>query len=577
LTLAQIDKVWCNLKDDDVPDNEMESAVAKTTRFSRLLICLLATLIIFSAHDAQARTHRRSSRSHHSVFSAITPHYASVIMDAQSGRVLSQESANTALPPASLTKLMTLFMTFEALENGRLHMDKYLDISQNAINQKPSKLGLRMDTRITVKEAIYVVVTRSANDVAVALAETIGGSTQNFTRMMNARARSLGMRNTYFNNPSGLPDPMQKSSAMDMAILARAIMQYFPQHYHVFNTIRYNYRGQIIETHNNLMRRFKGMDGLKTGYTYASGFNLVASSVRNNKRVIVVVFGGRTAVARDNHVAELMNQGLAMLERGKQTTQVAAAQPAPQSTLPAVTQPAPVAQLAAAPQTPVATQTTPVAAPATAVTTVTAPVATTAVTPPATIATQIPQAPAAAVTAPVTATAPVATPAEAAPQPAAAPVTVASNTKATAVSKTKAKASKKKSKKVAKKADATEADSDDDDNWQPDGGHVRPLGGQVAQNTLVQNAAYQPAAGSTGSKNWGIQIGAYDSARLGQQKLQAAQAHLRKILPETGQPVVIPVETASGTLYRARLLGLSPQSANKACHALSQCMAFAMR
>jgi D-alanyl-D-alanine carboxypeptidase len=246
-------------------------------------------------------------------------------MDAQTGHVLQEQNADRVLFPASLSKLMTLFLTFEALENKRIFMDKYMDVSYEATRQPPSKLGLKMGEDITVKQGVYGLITRSANDVAFAMAETVGGNEKNFARMMTQRAHSLGMTHTNFVNPSGLPSPYQQSSARDMAILARAMMQYFPQYYPLFSTESFVYKGQTITNHNNLMKRFPGMDGLKTGYTDASGFNLVASAVRDNRRVIVVMFGGRTAKARDQQVADLMNRGLAMLSRDEMTTQVASA------------------------------------------------------------------------------------------------------------------------------------------------------------------------------------------------------------------------------------------------------------
>lgn len=296
--------------------------MANKTRSFHFLIYMILMIIIMPISAADAKPQGSN------------PKYAMIIMDAQTGKVLEEENADKSLSPASLTKLMTLFLTFEAIEHGHIHMNKYLTISRHAMNQAPSKIGLQLNEKITVKQAIPILVTRSANDVAVALAETIGGSEKRFVEMMTQRAHSLGMKNSYFYNANGLPNPAQKSSARDMAILGRAMMQYFPQHYHFFKTIRTSYRGKTIETHNNLMRRFAGMDGLKTGFTNASGFNLVASAVRNNRRVIVSVFGGRTAASRDEHVADLLNRGLAQLEREKRPTQMANMQFSPPKAAP---------------------------------------------------------------------------------------------------------------------------------------------------------------------------------------------------------------------------------------------------
>lgn len=294
------------------------SSVAKTTRFFGLSL-LVASLFLCFCIDANAKTRTRAP--------APNPRYASLTMDAQTGKILASSNADAVRYPASLTKLMTLFLTFEAMDRGRVHINKPLEVSQNAVRQPPTKLGLRVGQNITIQQAILVLVTRSANDVAVALAETLGGSEKNFAHMMNARAQSLGMTHTHFENPSGLPNPTQRTTARDIAILSRALMQYFPHYYHYFGTRQCSFRGQYIKTHNNLMCRYPGMDGLKTGYIGTSGFNLAASAVRHNRRIIVVVFGGRTAYSRDEHVADLMDQGFAMLEREKQATQIAAVAP----------------------------------------------------------------------------------------------------------------------------------------------------------------------------------------------------------------------------------------------------------
>lgn len=312
----------------------MDYAVAKTTRFVRLMALTLSVFVL-SASVADASPTKRKPQGN--------PRYAAITIDAQSGRILAQSNPHKSLYPASLTKMMTLFLAFEALDKGKLHPNKFLTVSRRAVNQQPSKLGLRVGEPITVKQGILALVTRSANDVAVAMAETIGGSEAGFVRMMNDRARSLGMKNTVFHNPHGLPNARQRSTVYDMAILARALMQYYPHHYHYFHTTRFVYKGKVIESHNNLMKRYRGMDGLKTGYTIASGFNLAASAVRNNRRIITVVFGGRTARTRDDHVAAMMNQGFAMLDRGSAATQFASIMPTPKQNAPAAQRTASIA------------------------------------------------------------------------------------------------------------------------------------------------------------------------------------------------------------------------------------------
>jgi len=235
--------------------------------------------------------------------------YASVIVDAETGRVLHGINSDKPLPPASLTKMMTLYMLFEAVEQGRYQMSSPLSVSQKAATTAPSRLGVRPKTTITVDQAIQALVTRSANDVAVVIAENLGGTEAKFGTMMTDKARALGMRKSTFKNASGLPNKQQFSSARDMAILATRLRKDFPQHYHYFSQTEFAYGGTIIRTHNRLLLNYPGADGFKTGFTVASGFNLVASAQRDGKRLIGVVFGGNSASTRDAHMASLLDAG----------------------------------------------------------------------------------------------------------------------------------------------------------------------------------------------------------------------------------------------------------------------------
>lgn len=237
--------------------------------------------------------------------------YASIVLDADTGVILSQSNADKPLHPASLTKIMTLFMAFEAMEQGRLSARDRIRISKHAASMVPSKLGLNPGSSIKVQDAIYAIVTKSANDVAVALAEHLGGTETQFARMMTNRARQLGMANTTFTNASGLHDPRQYSSARDMATLARVVINSYPSYYRYFSTANFTYQGHSYHNHNRLMETYKGMDGMKTGYVGASGFNLVASAVRKDRRIIGVVFGGKSAASRNAHMANLLDNGFA--------------------------------------------------------------------------------------------------------------------------------------------------------------------------------------------------------------------------------------------------------------------------
>lgn len=239
---------------------------------------------------------------------APNPRYASIVIDARTGAILRQRNADKLLHPASLTKMMTLFMTFEAIEDGRLHFNQRLPVSKRATWQEPSKLGLKEGETITVRNAILSLVTKSANDVAVVLAEALAGSESRFAEMMTRRAHSLGMRRTIFKNASGLHHRRQVSTARDIAILSRSLMQHFPHHYHFFSTQSFSYNGVTYRNHNKLMKSYRGMDGLKTGYIRAAGFNLAASAVRDNRRLIGVVFGGRSSRSRNAHMREILDE-----------------------------------------------------------------------------------------------------------------------------------------------------------------------------------------------------------------------------------------------------------------------------
>ncbi len=235
--------------------------------------------------------------------------YASLVMDADTGTIISQRYADSKRYPASLTKMMTLLMVFEALDRGDLKKNDRIYISKHAASMVPSKFYLKPGQYIKVEDAIYALVTKSANDVAVGIAEKIGGTESRFANLMTSRARSIGMKSTVFKNASGLPNSGQITTARDMATLARYILQRYPHYYRYFSTRNFNYNGKSYRNHNRLLDSYKGMDGFKTGYINASGFNLVASARQDNRRLIGVVFGGRSSATRNSHMAEILDQG----------------------------------------------------------------------------------------------------------------------------------------------------------------------------------------------------------------------------------------------------------------------------
>ena len=258
---------------------------------------------------------------------AAQPKYAAVVVDANSGEVLYAKRADSPRYPASITKVMTLYLAFEAINEGRLNPSDLITVSARAAAQPPTKLGLSAGEVITVDDAMKALAVKSANDMAVALAEHMAnGSEAKFAALMTLRAQELGMLNTRFVNASGLPDSRQVSSARDIAILSRAVMRDYPQYYSLFNLRSFTYRGITMNNHNRLLNRMPGVDGLKTGYTNASGYNLAASGVQDGRRLIVVMLGGTSNAARDNHVQELLTTGFDVMRRRDRGERILVAQ-----------------------------------------------------------------------------------------------------------------------------------------------------------------------------------------------------------------------------------------------------------
>ncbi len=251
--------------------------------------------------------------------------YAGIVVDAKTGKTLYASSADAYRYPASLTKIMTLYMVFEELEAKRLTLGSRLKVSKYASGRPPSKLGLKAGKTISVKDAILALVTKSANDVATVVAENIGGSEKRFAERMTRTARQLGMSKTTFRNPHGLPNSGQRTTARDMATLGRAIQERFPEYYKYFKTRSYKYGSRTYGNHNKLLGRVKGVDGIKTGYIRASGFNLVSSVKRDNRHIVAVVMGGRTGASRDAQMRKLISRYLPKASRGRKTAPVIAA------------------------------------------------------------------------------------------------------------------------------------------------------------------------------------------------------------------------------------------------------------
>jgi len=271
---------------------------------------LVATLTIAAASCDPAEARVKSKRDHPRPRAIHGPNYhppyADIVVDDKSGLVLHEVSADEPRHPASLTKIMTLYLLFEQLEAGKLGLDTELPISTRAALQNPTKLGLKANQTIKVEDAIKGLVTKSANDAAVVVAEAIGGSEEEFAKLMTAKAGALGMLGTTYVNASGLPAEAQITTARDQAVLGRAIQHRFPVYYQYFATPSFRYKGAEMRNHNNLLGQVKGVDGIKTGYTEASGYNLTSSVRRDDKHIVAVVLGGTSNGARDARMRQLI-------------------------------------------------------------------------------------------------------------------------------------------------------------------------------------------------------------------------------------------------------------------------------
>ena len=286
---------------DKVPDITVKPAGDKLLRRIICTMLMLCVAVVFPHEGMAAAKKKQGNTPNHK--------YASIVVDAESGAIIFQSNANKPLHPASLTKVMTLLLLFEALESGSVRLNDKISISARAAAQQPSKIGLAAGSSIRVEDAILALVTKSANDISYAIGEHLAGSESRFAARMTKRAHDIGMSKTTFVNAHGLHHPRQISSARDMAILARYVIVRYPNYYRYFSTKQFTYRGKTYTNHNRLMNSYPGMDGFKTGFVNASGFNLIASAKRGDKRLIGVVFGGRTWKSRNDHMASLLNTG----------------------------------------------------------------------------------------------------------------------------------------------------------------------------------------------------------------------------------------------------------------------------
>jgi D-alanyl-D-alanine carboxypeptidase len=493
--------------------------------------------------------------------------YAAIVVDSATGEVLFAKNADARRYPASLTKIMTLYILFEEMQKGRFTESSKLEVSAKAAAQAPSKLGLKAGQTITVGEAIRGLVTKSANDAAMVVAENVSGSEDAFAKRMTATARRLGMHGTTFRNPNGLPNPGQVTTARDMATLGLAVQTRFPEEYKYFSTRKFVFRGATYGNHNRLLGTVEGVDGIKTGYIRASGFNLVTSVKRDGRQLVAVVMGGATGRSRDAHMAELVRTYLPKATRTRATqplvasvrggwklpqseADVAAADPAPGAPMElatntravAATAPrdstGPAAVAAAARDTVIVAVRVPMAAPVRPA----APVAVAAVV-------EEPVAPLAFAALP--APAPVAAAAPAAPAPVAHPLQLGGPSSAdVAAAKAQLTAMLQQFEEEQGDADAPEE---------------AVAVASTAPVAAPEVAAPAPVATAPARDGWKIQIGALPSQSAASERLAAARDQFARLLARA-EPYTEPVAAGSTTLYRARFAGFETQAdARAAC------------
>src|SRR5579871_3287397 len=302
----------------------------------RLRVCFFGFVAVTAATSTTDLAEARHYRHHHYVRhvraqseDSYSPAFSSIIVDVNSGATLSSNNPDASRHPASLTKIMTLYLLFERLDAGKIKLDTEMPVSRHAANQAPTKLGLRPGQTIRVEDAIKGLVTRSANDAAVVIAEALGGDEDNFAKIMTRKAHMLGMSKTVYRNASGLPDDEQVTTARDQSTLGRAIQDRFPRYYRYFSTSSFTFRGHSIANHNHLLGSVEGVDGIKTGYTRASGFNLVTSMRRGNRHLVGVVLGGRSGGSRDAIMRNLLAENLEKASTRRTVAAITERGPAP--------------------------------------------------------------------------------------------------------------------------------------------------------------------------------------------------------------------------------------------------------
>jgi len=572
---------------------------------SGLRYCLLASAAVAAAltitgdvADARRHHHSRVHYAHaghghghrHARLEDYSPPFASIVVDGNSGTVLQAASADALRHPASLTKVMTLYLLFERLESGRLKLDSELKVSEHASDQAPTKLGLKPGQTISIESAIKGIITKSANDAAVAIAENLGGDEESFAKLMTQKAHALGMAHTIYVNASGLPDDDQVTTARDQAILGRAIQERFPHYYRYFSTESFVYRGEEMRNHNHLLGVVEGVDGIKTGFTRASGFNLLTSLHRDGRYLVAVVMGGPSASERDERMRELI--GAHIKEAAVRRTAPMIAEAAERRDEAAVKLPAPRpdriatasldARSTAGSNDPIrpllvktiSYRTVPVQTASLAPMPALVPVTANAPAPAPQVSAVAPAAPAQAATrvsieprAEIAAAAPNVTVKVAQAEPSQATVSEPATARATEVAPTHIPAAQIP-------AAQTQPPQLQAPQMQPAQIEPAPTESRAAANVSSAPAYSAPPAHNHGG--WLIQIGAFDDETEAKQHLTAAQIKVHATLAAK-DPFTERVQKGDKALYRARFAGFDKSTAEAACRALKrsdfECMA----
>jgi D-alanyl-D-alanine carboxypeptidase len=473
-----------------------------------------------------------------------SPPSASIVVDGNSGAVLQASHPDALRHPASLTKIMTLYLLFERLEVGKIKLDSPLKVSEHASGQAPTKLGLKPGETIAVEDAIKAIITKSANDAAVVVAENLGGDESNFAKLMTQKARALGMTHTTYINSSGLPDDDQITTARDQALLGRLIQKQFPRYYKYFSIETFVYRGEAMRNHNHLLGSIEGVDGIKTGFTRASGFNVVTSVHRNGYYIVAVVMGGRSSLERDAHIRELISSHIKDVALKRSAPAVAKSNQPNEIQLASANAPIASQGNHTDPIQPrsvktITVRTTPMQSASLTPMTVLVPVAATAPEPSAQVAARwLPLAP-----------------------PADQPHTIVTSAEPKPVAQTPAQAAPafpEPAKLEPQKIEAAKLAG-----VRVEFAKVETVSAPVKSHIA---APYTPARAQNG---WLIQIGAFDREDEARQRLSTARLKVRDALA-TGHPLTERVQKGDKVLYRARFTGFDKETADVACRQLKR-------